>query len=694
MSDRSFFSELKRRNVYKVAVAYGVVGWLVIQVTATIVPALHLPDGLTTTIVMLVLIGFPIALVIAWAFEMTPEGMKRTSDLSPDEHIPQWSRRKFVAFVGSMAIVAAALLAYQFFKPRSVPEPAIAEAVPTKAVPQKSIAVLPFENLSDDKNAAYFADGIQDEILTKLASIADLKVISRTSTAKYKSKPEDLKTVSQQLGVAHVLEGSVQKANDKVRIIVQLIDARADSHLWAKTYDRDIKDVFTVESEVAQEIADSLQAKLSPSEADTLATAPTKDPEAYDLFLKGEYEARLARSSLRPESFDQATSWYQQAIARDPNFALAIARLVENRILRHWFVEFLSEAELAQLRENAEHALTIAPNLAEAHIALGMFYYHGYRQYDKALAEFVRASQLQPNNSQAFQYLGYVHRRQGKWAQSLVELRRALDQDPRNASFEASVAGSYLHLRMWKEAEEFGRHAISLDPHETIGMRDVLLAILNGRGDVDEALRALNTFPTDSKLTSNSLFGSVVAITGERAYASVMARKFDDALKVWEVSATHGSDERREVAARVAIRVLAGDAAGSQSEAQRTVRIFEDRFRERPNEILTMTELTWVYLALNRKADALKLSRQAAQSLPPQKDALVGDYNLTGLAEIEARVGETGDAVAILRQLLSIPAGDSASVARFKIDPVWDPIRNDPGFQKLLGQKELIGPGE
>jgi TolB-like protein len=276
-------------------------------------------------------------------------------------------------------------------------------AVADSSIPQKSIAVLPFENLSDDKNAAYFADGIQDEILTKLASIADLKVISRTSTAKYKSKPEDLKTVSQQLGVATVLEGSVQKAGDKVRVNVQLINARADSHLWAKTYDRDLADVFAIQSEVAQEIADSLQAKLSPTEASTLATAPTKDTVAYDLFLKGEYEERLAESSRKPESYDQATSWYEQAIARDPNFALAMARLVKNRLERHWFFEQMSDAELAQVRGLAEHALALAPSLAEAHVALGNFYYHGYRQYEQALAEFERALQLQPNASTALE---------------------------------------------------------------------------------------------------------------------------------------------------------------------------------------------------------------------------------------------------------------------------------------------------
>src|SRR6202040_3317509 len=248
------------------------------------------------------------------------------------------------------------------------------EAATASSIPQKSIAVLPFENLSDDKNAAYFADGIQDEILTKLASVADLKVISRTSTAKYKSKPEDLKTVSQQLGVANVVEGAVQRAGEKVRVNVQLIDARADSHLWAKSYDRDIKDVFAVESEVSQEIADALQAKLSPREANSLATAPTKDAEAYDMFLKAEGQEKEAESAIKPELFDKAAALYQQALSRDPNFALAAARLVESRMTRHWFVRRLSDAELPAVKSIAEHAVALAPDLAEAHIALGIFY--------------------------------------------------------------------------------------------------------------------------------------------------------------------------------------------------------------------------------------------------------------------------------------------------------------------------------
>src|SRR5437868_5897053 len=446
MNLSSFFAELKRRNVYKVAVAYAVVGWLLVQVTTQVFPIFEIPNWAARLIVLAIIIGFPIALVIAWAFELTPQGLQRTEDVDrATEKRGKTYTWIYVVVVGAVLSVALFLLGR--YTATNTAGAARTEAATGSSIPQKSIAVLPFENLSDDKGAAYFADGIQDEILTKLASIADLKVISRTSTAKYKSKPEDLKTVSQQLGVATLLEGSVQKAGDKVRVNVQLIDAGSDSHLWAKTYDREIKDVFAVESEVAQEIADSLQAKLSPAEASTLATAPTKDPAAHDLFLKGEHEERLAESSLKPESYEQAAAWYRQAIARDPNFALAMARLVENRMEVHWFFEQLSEAVLAQVRSSAEHALALAPNVAEVHVALGDCYYHGYRQYEPALAEFESALQLQPNSSTALSYLGYVHRRQGQWERCLDEFKKALEQDPRNAKVAGDLPTTQLSLR-------------------------------------------------------------------------------------------------------------------------------------------------------------------------------------------------------------------------------------------------------
>jgi tetratricopeptide (TPR) repeat protein len=352
----------------------------------------------------------------------------------------------------------------------------------------------------------------------------------------------------------------------------------------------------------------------------------------------------------------------------------------------------MSDSELAQVRSLAERAVALAPNLAEAHVALGNFFYHGYRQYEQALAEFGRALQLQPNAPTALEYSGYVHRRQGQWARCLVEFKGALEQDPRNALLAGNFAATYVTLRMWKEAERAARHTLELDPHSAEAMRALLDSILRGSGDVDEAQRVLATFPAENKILVPSDFGDVSNVLGGRAYVFVLARDFNAALKVWEAAGNTAADERRRLSARVAIRVLAGDLNGAQTEAEKARQLLEERLRERPNDLSSMTQLTWVYLARKRDGDAIKLARQAADLLPPEKDALVGNILLTGLAEIEARTGATADAVAILRRQLSVPAGGIVSIARLKIDPVWDPIRNDPGFQQLLTTQEHVGP--
>src|ERR1700720_3134455 len=525
MNSRNFFAELKRRNVYKVAVAYAVVGWLIAQVATQIFPFLEIPNWIVRLVIVLVAIGFPIALVIAWAFEATPEGIKRT-EVADAKH--ERSRGKTWIYV---VIIGAAISVALFFVGRYTAGNNSSAA--RTELPAKSVAVLPFENLSDDKANAYFADGIQDEILTKLASIADLKVISRTSTAKYKSKPEDLKTVSQQLGVANVVEGTVQKASDKIRVNVQLIDARADSHLWAKSYDRDAKDVFAVESEISQEIADALQAKLSPNEANVLATAPTKDPEAYDLFLKAEGHEKEAESAIKPELFDRAAVLYQQALSRDPNFALAAARLVESRMTRHWFVRRLSDAELPAVKSIADHAVALAPDLAEAHIALGIFYYLGHLQYDEALRELQRALQLQPSNTRALEFSGYVHRRQGRWKLALSELTQAEDRDPRNGSLVANTGAAYCYLRMWTEAKRYGLRSLALEPNNVVGMRALVASYLNEDGDIKTAKRALATFPPDVILINKTVIGEIGNVIGEGTYLHVIERDFAAALKDW-----------------------------------------------------------------------------------------------------------------------------------------------------------------
>jgi len=683
MNPGNFFSELKRRNVYKVAVAYAVVGWLVIQIASTILPAFHAPEWVVQTLIVIVALGFPVALVIAWAFEMTPEGIKRTEDVAPDEKIPQWSPRKFAALIVTVAVLAAALLCYQIIRSKAPPTNA------TISAPDKSIAVLPFENLSSDKENSYFADGIQDEILTKLATIADLKVISRTSTAKYKSKPDNLKTVSQELGVAKILQGSVQRSGDKVRIHVQLIDALADFHLWAKSYDGDAKDIFAVETEVSQQVADALRAKLSPQEAKALAKAPTQDAEAYDLFLRAEEQARAAQAALTADAFDRAAGLYAEALQRDPNFALAAARMAEGRLWKHWFVAPLDEAELAQVRSTMDRALTLAPDLAAAHVALGTFYY-AKRDYNNALDECARALQLQPNNADALRFRGYIFRRQGQWKESAANLNKAAELDPRDVSVWENIAGSYLTMREWSEAKRMALRALTLEPRAALAHRAMLLVYLNGEGDLDAAAREAKDMELNVRSRTN--LGNLGTVIGERAYVAAVRRDFAAALKDWTSDSSDPSQHRERLAARAALGVLAGDAANRTAETEEARSLLEARLQERPDDRIAMIQLSWVYLALGRNDDGIRIAEAAARASPIAIDHMGGPIMAAGLAEVLARAGEGKRAIAAIRELLAIPAGQAISIQRLKLDPVWDPIRKDPEFQQLLAGKEHVGP--
>jgi TolB-like protein/Tfp pilus assembly protein PilF len=681
VNPKNFFAELKRRNVYKVAIAYAIVAWLLMQIATQVFPFLEIPNWAIRLVIMLIVIGFPIALVIAWAFELTPEGLKRTEDVDLSKSIRHKTGRKLDFFIIAVLLLVIAILVFQRLHPKV--SPAVSSGL------EKSIAVLPFDNLSRDPDNAYFSDGIQDEILTKLAGIGDLKVISRKSTAKYKSTPEDLKTVARELGVGSVLEGSVQKAGDKVRVNVQLLDARVDTHLWAKSYDRDLKDVFTVESEVAQEIADTLRAKLSPSQSNVVATAPTGDTEAYDLFLKGEYEEHQAENALNAELVDRAAIFYRQALARDPNFALAYARLAQSELFRHWFISNLTSAELAELKPNIDRALAIAPGLADAHFALGLFYYWGYRDYDPALREVDRAIELQPSSSDSWNIRASIHRRRGEWQRALAEFDRAAELNPRDSGPPAEIGNTYSTLRRWSNAEHKFTRALALDPHNALAACYLARNYINSTGDIRRARQAFEGVPADSKIIVSAGWGDVAVMVDERVYLDVFEKHFADALKAWDTLPTNLPEARlHQLMARVGIQVLAGQGPVAKPECEQTRALLEARLAERPEDRISMTALAWVYVCLGRNADALRVARQAADSLPIEKDALAGPFFLDGLAEIEARTGQPKEAVKILRQLITAPAGQFISLARLKIDPVWDPIRHDPDFQKLLSEPE------
>jgi TolB-like protein/Flp pilus assembly protein TadD len=681
VNPKNFFAELKRRNVYKVAIAYAVVAWLLMQIASQIFPFFEIPNWAVRLVVLLLIIGFPIALILAWAFELTPEGIKRAEDVDLSKSVKRKTGRKLDFFIIAVLLLVIGLLLFQRLRPNV--SPAVSSSL------EKSIAVLPFDNLSRDPDNAYFSDGIQDEILTKLAGIGDLKVISRKSSAKYKSTPEDLKTVARELGVATVLEGSVQKAGDRVRVNVQLLDAHIDTHLWAKSYDRDLKDVFAVESEVAQEIADTLRAKLSPSQSDALAAAPTRDTEAYDLFLKGEYEERQAESALSAEIFDRAQTFYRQALARDPNFALAYARLAHSELYRHWLISNLTSAELAEVKSNIDRALAITPALPDAHLALALFYYWGYRDYDPALRELDRAIELQPNNADARAFHGYIYRRRDESQRALAELDRATELDPRNVQISWGLGITYVQLRRWSDAEHEFTHSLALDPHFALAARYLARTYINSTGDIQRARRAFEGVPSESKRYPDTDWGVIAVMVDERVYLDVLEKHFADALKAWDVASSNTPEARlRQLEARVGIQVLAGQGAVAKPECDQLRALLEARLAERPEDRDSLTALAWTYVCLGRNADAIRVARQAADLLPVEKDAVAGRVFLAGLAEIEARTGKPDEAVKILRQLITAPAGGVVSIARLRIDPVWDPLRNDPDFQKLISEPE------
>ncbi|HSP45180.1 MAG TPA: tetratricopeptide repeat protein, partial [Chthoniobacterales bacterium] len=512
MNPGNFFAELKRRNVYKVAVAYAVIAWLLVQAASILFPTFEAPPWVMKAFVVIVTAGFFIALVIAWAFEMTPEGIKRTEDVRPDEKIPQWSRRKFAALILVITICAAALLGYQVF--RAKPQPVISTDVSN--VPLKSIAVLPFESLSEDKANAYFADGIQDEILTRLSKIADLKVISRTSTQRYKSAPNDLREIAKQLGVANILEGSVQKSNEQVRITVQLINALNDSHLWAETYDRKLIDGFQVETDLAQKIAASLEAKLTGREQKAIAARGTANPEAYDAHL----HALALTNRQGTDDADNMAKFARRAVELDPNYAEAWFTLALAEAQKYFYPEH-SEAQLARARTAAETALRLAPDSAEGPAALGIFYYYCLRDYDRALVQLELASTRAPNNANAMLSISLVKRRQGRIEEAIAIQEEAVKLDPLNQDVWVNIGRSYRGLRKFKQALSMFDRALAIDPND-LGIISQRAEVFMAEGDLERSWKIMEPLkfpPTDRG------FGFYVSLL-------VFQRRFEEAEKM------------------------------------------------------------------------------------------------------------------------------------------------------------------
>ena len=572
----------------------------------------------------------------------------------------------------ALAVVVAGIAMFSRYRVRSM-----------LTVPEKSIAVLPFENRSDDKANAYFADGIQEEILTRLAKIADLKVISRTSTQHYKSTPKNLPEIARQLGVAHILEGSVQKSGDAVRVNVQLIKAANDSHLWADTFDRKLTDIFSVESEVAKAVADQLRAKLTGQEEQVIAAKPTDNPEAYDAYLRGlAYTLKTLPTSANALG---AQKYLREAVRLDPKFALAWAlfSFVNSRAYGTQSLQ-PTVALREEARQTAETALTLQPNLGEALLATGSYYYACLKDYDTAVRYFEQARPLLPNSSRIPESLAYVARRRGQWDRSESYFNEAEQLDPRNVYLITQHATNYICLRRFPEALRRLDEVLNITP----GDLDTLVlkaGIAQAEGDLPRAsalLAPLHPAADDSSALQTQVYQAIL----ERRPAQMISRlreilaRPDPALGYFNGDLRFWLGWAQEVA---------GDHVAANESWRQARSELESLLKEQPENEFLIEDLALINMGLGDKVAALALSERAIAANPVEKDALTGPIPLEILARVAARTGEPDRAIATLQKILSVPyAGVVGNIpltpALLQLDPMFDPLRKDPRFQKLL----------
>jgi TolB-like protein/Tfp pilus assembly protein PilF len=667
----SFFAELKRRNVYKVAIVYAVIAWLLMQIATQVFPFLEIPNWAIRLVIMLLALGFPIALILAWAFELTPEGIKRTDQVEPGH---QSRNRAWIYIVIAGAISIGLFFLSRFTAP---PKPSASNGVSTK-----SIAVLPFENFSEDKAFAFFADGVHDEILNDLAKIADLKVISRTSVMQYKNTAtRNLPEIAQALKVAHVLEGSVQRSANRVRVSAQLIDARNDTHVWVEKYDRELADVFAIQSEIAQKIADQLQAKLSPKEKAAIEERPTKDLAAYDLYLRAKeliYDSDINPSRRRENHF-RAVQLLDQAVARDPAFLLAHCQLAYAHDEIYVFNFDHTETRLALAEASVRAAARLLPDSGETHLAQAIHFYWGYLSYDRAREELAKAQPALPNNTRIFWILGLINRREGRWDEAIWNLERAVDLDPRNANGIIELGSTYSWLRKYEESIAIYNRALALEPRSIKLRTNPGRVVIQAEADTAPLRAVVNTIEAEgaSSAAEVSDISFQLALrerdpaAAARALASIPSEGTDSSGFHFPHAWYEGF-----------LAKLRQDAPAARSAFMAARSETEKIVRAQPRNVGSLAMLALIDAELGDKEKAIQEGRTACDMLPPTKDAAIGVVLITNLAGIYALAGEKDLAVKQLEIVSKLPCGPS--YGELRLDPEWDALRGDPRFEKVV----------
>jgi TolB-like protein/Tfp pilus assembly protein PilF len=663
-----FFEELQRRKVYQVAAAYIVAAGFLIQIASAAFPAWELPAWSLRLVIALLLIGFPIALILAWAYDITAQGIQITPKTGSHR------RRNLILLIITAVIVSAS--AGFFLLPR---------AVWYKV--DKSVAVLPFQNLSSDPDNAYFADGIQQEVLTGLAKIADLKVISRASTQQYQSNPGNLADVAKQLGVANILEGSVQKAGNQVRVNVHLVNAQTGSQLWAETYDRKLSDIFVVESEIAKGIAESLQATLTGGEARALAANPTNNPEAYDAYLRGlAFEARTNYSS---DALFKAIEYYDLAVRLDPNFALAWARLSGAHALLYFNRGETTVARRDASKEALEHAQNLQPNSPETLLFLGYYQYWVLHDYGLAKATFARVSKVLPGSSEVSYALGAIARREGDWTESVAYWEKGLALDPRNTVLLTEVAFTYAALRQFPTAIKLYDRALEILPDELYLIASKA-TIYQAEGNLQEAAKLL--------LQVNAQTNSDLAVRVKLTQLRLERNQAETTRFVQSRQArlhfASPMDKGIKQLGLALIQRVAGDTAQAKADAEEARNTLDPIRKEQPDNAFVAAALAVACAMLNEKESALKEAQHAITLVPSSKDRLSGPGFEENLALVETIIGDNNRAISTLTRLLQTPYGGwlyspaAITPALLRLDPLWDPLRADPSFQKLCEEKQ------
>jgi TolB-like protein/Flp pilus assembly protein TadD len=662
-----FFCELRRRKVYRVAAGYGVVGWLLIQFAVTVFPALTLPVWTARLVIVLVLAGFPIALILAWAFDVSATGITATLETAPADCPPTFAaRRKNVFTLAAFGLVVAIVAGY-FLIPRA-----------SARKLEKSIAVLPFDNFSAEKENAFFADGIQDDVLTNLARISDLKVISRTSVMPYRGQTHNLREIGKALNVATILEGSVRRDGKRIRLNVQLIDASNDRHLWAQVYDRELTDVFAIQSELAQEIASALQATLSTDEQQRIEKKPTENGDAYLVYL--EAKEIFNRPDRHHDDLARVETLYEKAIQLDPSFALAHARLAHLQSWSYYAIEPIA-TRAQKARSAANEASRLQPDLPEAHLALGYVSYYVDRDYDRALNEFAIARRGLPNDAGVFRAMAAIQRRQGKWDDSNASYAKAVSLDPKDPILLENMGMNYLAVRDYATAAKIFDRAVQAAPN-TFTIRELRARVeLYAKGDLKPTQQLLASSPENVDPNGT--------ITLARYNLKMYERKFDELVSLLERSPAEKS--RGETSAPISKSFLLAtvyaqlkNEAKSRASYEEARTKAENAVRESPDDGPRHALLGLIYAGLGRCDEAVAEGKRAMEFLPEAKDAFDGPIMVISHARISMMCGDIDTALALLDKSLQTPAG--VTIHELRLDPIWDPLRPDARFQRMLAK--------